>query len=122
VLLGKSTKFVLEFCGLETSGTLALVDIATLSCFNHDFLQISTRAPCLFAERFFREKLFGSFYLGNVILEQCHTHSLNRWKLRLQLIVVLSLFVGNPFVDGILGHNLLLSRAFLVGILSLMGF
>jgi hypothetical protein len=62
VLLGKSTKFVLEFCGLEPAGTLALVDIATLSCFNHDFLQISTRAPCLFAERFFREKLFGSFY------------------------------------------------------------
>jgi hypothetical protein len=62
VLLGKSTKFVLEFCGLEAAGTPALVDIATLSCFNHDFLQISTRAPCLFAERFFREKLFGSFH------------------------------------------------------------
>jgi hypothetical protein len=38
VLLGKSTKFVLEFCGLEPAGTLALVDIATLSWFNHDFL------------------------------------------------------------------------------------
>jgi hypothetical protein len=37
VLLGKSTKFVLEFCGLEPAGTLALVDIATLSCFNHYF-------------------------------------------------------------------------------------
>jgi hypothetical protein len=83
-------------------------------------------------------------------LEQCHTYSLNRnlhyfswWKLRLQLVIVLSLFVenpfvdgilghnlllsraffgGNPFVDGILGHNLLLSRAFLVGIPSWMGF
>jgi hypothetical protein len=62
VLLGKSTKFVLEFCGLEPVGTLALVDIATPSRFNHDFLQISTRAPCLFAERFFREKLLGSFH------------------------------------------------------------
>jgi hypothetical protein len=50
VLLGKSTKFVLEFCGLEPAGTLSLVDIATLSCFNHDFLRISKRAPCLFVE------------------------------------------------------------------------
>jgi hypothetical protein len=71
----------------------------------------------------------GSFHWGNIILEQCHTHLLNQnrhylswWKLRLQLIVVLSLFVGNPFVDGILGHDLLLSRAFLVGIPSWMGF
>jgi hypothetical protein len=48
VLLGKSTKFVLEFCGLESVGTLALVDIATLSCFNHDFLRISKRAPYFF--------------------------------------------------------------------------
>jgi hypothetical protein len=38
VLLGESTKFILEFCGLEPAGTLALVDIATLSCFNHGFL------------------------------------------------------------------------------------
>jgi hypothetical protein len=53
VLLGKSTKSVLEFCGVEPTGTLALVDIATLSCYNHDFLRISTRAPCLFAEQFF---------------------------------------------------------------------
>jgi hypothetical protein len=47
VLLGKSTNFALEFCGLEPAGTLALVDIATLSCFNHDFLRISKR-PLLF--------------------------------------------------------------------------
>jgi hypothetical protein len=46
----------------------------------------------------------------------------HEWKLRLQLIVVLSLFGGNPFVDGILCHNLLLSRAFLVGIPLWMGF
>jgi hypothetical protein len=44
VLLGKSTKFFLKFCGLEPAGALALVDIATLSCFNHNFLRISTRA------------------------------------------------------------------------------
>jgi hypothetical protein len=53
VLLVKSTKFVLEFCGLEPAGTLALVDIATLSCFNHDFLQISTRALAFLTNNFF---------------------------------------------------------------------
>jgi hypothetical protein len=36
--LRKSTKFVLEFCGLDPLGILALVDISTLSCFNRDFL------------------------------------------------------------------------------------
>jgi hypothetical protein len=40
----------------------------------------------------------------------------------LQLIVVLSLFGGNPFEDGILGHNLLLAQAFSVGIPLWMGF
>jgi hypothetical protein len=53
VLLDKSTKFVLEFCGLEPVGTIALVDIATPSFFNHDFLPISTQAPCLFARTIF---------------------------------------------------------------------
>jgi hypothetical protein len=53
MVLGKSTKFVPEFCGLDLLGILALVDIATLSCFNHDFLRISTRAPCPFARMIF---------------------------------------------------------------------
>jgi hypothetical protein len=44
------------------------------------------------------------------------------WDFRPQLIVVSSLFGGNPFVDGILGHNLLLSQAFSVGIPLWMGF
>jgi hypothetical protein len=48
--------------------------------------------------------------------------SLHGWDFRPQLIVVSGLFGGNPFVDGILGHNLLLPRAFLVGIPSWMGF
>jgi hypothetical protein len=48
--------------------------------------------------------------------------SLRGWDFRPQLIVVSGLFGGNPFVDGILGHNLLFSRAFLVGIPSWMGF
>jgi hypothetical protein len=78
---------------------------------------------------FFVKTFFGSSHWGKRILEQSHTHSLNRnrhclsrWKLRLQLIVVSSLFGGNPFVDGVLGHNLLLSRAFSVGTPSWMGF
>jgi hypothetical protein len=53
VLLVKLTKFVLEFCGLEPAGTLALVDIATLSCFNHDFLRTSTRALAILLNDFF---------------------------------------------------------------------
>jgi hypothetical protein len=38
--------------------------------------------------------------------------SLRGSDFRQQLIVVSGLLGGNPFVDGILGHNLLLSRAF----------
>jgi hypothetical protein len=48
--------------------------------------------------------------------------SLRGWDFRPQLIVVSGLFGGNPFVDGILGHNLLLAQAFSVGIPSWMGF
>jgi hypothetical protein len=71
--------------------------------------------------------------LNNAIAINCHdgtqatTHccleaywweSLHGWDFRPQLIVVSGLFGGNPFVDGILGHNLLLSQAFSVGIPS----
>jgi hypothetical protein len=48
--------------------------------------------------------------------------SLRGWDFRPQFVVVSGLFGGNPFVDGILGHNLLLSRAFSMGIPSWMGF
>jgi hypothetical protein len=42
---------------------------------------------------------------------------------RPQLVVVSGLFGGNPSMDGIfLGHNLLLSQAFSVGIPRWMGF
>jgi hypothetical protein len=61
--LGKSTKFVLEFCGLDPLGILALVDIATLSCFNHDFLRISTRAPCPFRQNDFFVKFFSAVFI-----------------------------------------------------------
>jgi hypothetical protein len=55
-------------------------------------------------------------------LEPFRWKSLCGWDFRPQLIVVSGLFGGNPFVDGILGHNLLLSQAFSVGIPSWMGF
>jgi hypothetical protein len=49
--------------------------------------------------------------------------SLRGWDFRPQLTAVSGLFGGNPFMDGIfLGHNLLLSQAFLVGIPSWMRF
>jgi hypothetical protein len=48
ILRRKSTKFVCKFCGLDLLGILALVDTATLSCFNHNFIRIFTRAPCPF--------------------------------------------------------------------------
>jgi hypothetical protein len=38
--------------------------------------------------------------------------SLHGWDFRPHLIVVSGLFGGNPFMDGILGHNLLLSQTF----------
>jgi hypothetical protein len=149
-MFDKSTKFVLEFCGLDPLGILAPVDIATLSCFNHDFLRSSTRAPCPFARTnffvtnfsavFIKEAEFGTMLhaftypqspLFIMMETQAATHrclepfrwgSLRGWDFRPQLIVVSGLFGGNPFVDGILGHNLLLSQAFLVGIPSWMGF
>jgi hypothetical protein len=55
-------------------------------------------------------------------LEPFRWKSLRGWDIRPQLIVVSSLFGGNPFVDETLGHNLLLSQAFSVGIPSWMGF
>jgi hypothetical protein len=48
-------------------------------------------------------------------LEPFRWESPRGWDFRPQLIVVLGLFGGNPFLDGILGHNLLLSRAFFGG-------
>jgi hypothetical protein len=98
----------------------------------------------LLSQRFYRENLSAlcvkEFFLNNtshihlmatVMRTQATTHcclkpfrwkSLRGWDFRPQLVVVSGLFGGNPFVDGILGHNLLLSRAFLVGIPSWMGF
>jgi hypothetical protein len=54
----KSTNFVDEFCGLDPLDTLASVDIATFSCFNHDFLQMLTQTPCLFNGTYSSQKYF----------------------------------------------------------------
>jgi hypothetical protein len=132
MLWRKSTKFFLKFCGHDPLGILALVDTATLSCFNHDFFYKFWHKPlALLSEHFCREK-FSSIcvkekFLNNAIAINYHdgtqatTHcclepywweSLHGWDFRPQLIVVSGLFGGKPFVDGILGHNLLLSQAF----------
>jgi hypothetical protein len=55
-------------------------------------------------------------------LEPLLWEPLRGWGFRPQLVVVSGLFSGNPFVDGVLGHNLLLSQAFSVGIPSWIGF
>jgi hypothetical protein len=108
MLLGKSTKFVLEFCGLDPLGILALVDIATLSCFNHEFLRIPIRAPCPFAERFFVENFFGSSHQGKKF---CN----NATHIHLTAIDI-------AYHDGNCGCNSSLSQAFSVEIPSWIGF
>jgi hypothetical protein len=111
----KSTKFVFEFCGLDPTGRLSSVDTATLSYFNQDFLQFFPHEPlALFLQRCYHKRLFGSLCQIE-ICSQPLTHLLSRNHHA-------DFFGGNPFVDGILGHSLLLSRAFLVGIPSWMGF
>jgi hypothetical protein len=46
----------------------------------------------------------------------------NSLHIHLIEIIMQNFLGGNPFVDGILGHSLLLSRAFVVGIPSWVGF
>jgi hypothetical protein len=107
MLLRKSTKFVLEFCGLDPLGILALVDIATLSCFNRDFLRIFTRALALLSERFYREKLSAICVKEKFLNNTSHIH--------LTAIAI-------NYHDGNSGYNPLLPQAFSVEIPSWMGF
>jgi hypothetical protein len=83
-----------EFCGLDPLGTLALVDTATLSCFNHDYLRIFTQAPCLFMNLY--NKLFSEEHIHSI---GRNYHLINMMETRPLLIVVSSFFGGNPF-DG----------------------
>jgi hypothetical protein len=65
-----------------------------------------------------KEKSVGNFlhiHLIEIVMQTFRWKSLRGWDSRPQLIVVSGLFGGNPFVGGILGHNLLLSRAFFGG-------
>jgi hypothetical protein len=66
--------------------------------------------------------MMGTQAATHCCLDPFRWESLRGWYFRPQLFVVSGLFGGNPFVDGILGHNLLLSYAFSVGIPSWMGF
>jgi hypothetical protein len=108
------------------------------------FYEFPHEPLALLSQRFYHEKLLAicvkEKFLNNashihliaiVMKTQATTHcclkpfrwkSLRGWDFRPQLVVVSGLFGWKPFVDGILGHNLLLSRAFLVGIPSWMGF
>jgi hypothetical protein len=130
----KSTKFVFEFCGLDPSGKLAPVDIATFSCFNQDFSTIFRTSP-LPLQRY-HEKLFRRFlsrnqpadiflfggnpFVGGTFWATARCCSGPLWMgipqwmrfSRPQLVVVSGLF-GWESLSGwdFLGHNLLLSQA-----------
>jgi hypothetical protein len=128
--LRKSTKFVFEFCGLDSTGKLAPVDIGTLSCFNQDFLRFFARAPCPFLTTMLSRKTFRHFYVkekfgGNPFAfafskSSCRLFSVGipSWMgfSRPQLTAVPGLF-GWESLNGwdFLGHNLLLSQAFFGG-------
>jgi hypothetical protein len=68
------------------------------------------------------------FYFNNIITKNfsaiCAKEKSVSNSLHIHLIEIVmhNFFSGNTFVDGILGHNLLLSQAFLVGIPSWVGF
>jgi hypothetical protein len=107
----KSTKFVHEFCGLDPLGILALVDTATLSCFNHDF------GPCPFYKIYSSRQIFMN-PCQEIFKQPAHTFAWPQSPLIIMMetqanSLLSRAFSGrNPFDGGILGHNLLLSRAF----------
>jgi hypothetical protein len=94
-----------EFSGLDLLGTLALVDIANLSCFNHDYLRTFTQALDFSMENIHRES--NSWTLSKNYLTRTYTFDwsqlplINMVETRPQLIVVSSLLGGNPFDGGI---------------------
>jgi hypothetical protein len=96
----KSTKFAFEFCGLDLSGKLALVDIATFSCFNQDFSTIFRMSPLPFQR--YHEKLFRRLLSRNQPAD-------------------IFFSVGIPSWVGLSGHSSLLFRASLDGNPSMDG-
>jgi hypothetical protein len=131
----KSTKFAFEFCGLDLSGKLAPVDIATFSCFNQDFSMILCMSPLPFQRKTFsvftfskstcRHFLFGGNpFVGGTFWATARCCSGPLWVgipqwmgfSRPQLVVVSGLF-GWESLSGwdFLGHNSLLCQASLGG-------
>jgi hypothetical protein len=121
-LLLKSTKFVLEFCGLDLLGTLAWLILQPSVASTVVSLRISARAPCPFItinllrnfQQFLLRKIFEqrhtySLLIATVKKTQATTHcclklrweSLRGWDFGPQLAVVSGPFGGNPLVDGI---------------------
>jgi hypothetical protein len=74
----KSTKFVLEVCGLDPLGILALVDTATLSCFNQGSFYEFSHEPLALLSGHFCCKKVSSICVKEKNFEQCHTHSPDR--------------------------------------------
>jgi hypothetical protein len=91
------------------------------------FCEFPHEPLALLPQRFYREKLLAIcvkekflniasyiHLIATVLKTQATTHLLPQ--------IFFLFFGGNPFVDGILGHNFLLSQAISVGIPSWMGF
>jgi hypothetical protein len=91
------------------------------------FCEFPHEPLALLPQRFYREKLL-AICVKEKIFEHRLLYSLDRNRPEnsgydsFVASNFFSFFGGNPFVDGILGHNLLLSQAISVGIPSWMGF
>jgi hypothetical protein len=125
--LRKSTKFVFEFCGLDPSGKLAPVDIATFSCFNQDFLRFFAQALCSFLATTLSQKTFQHFMLEKNLKATPLAFTFSKSTCRLFFSVEIPSWMGPSgpqlaAVPGLfrweslngwdfLGHNLLLSQA-----------
>jgi hypothetical protein len=87
------------------------------------FYEFPHEPLALLSQRFYREKLSAICVKENFLNNAAHIHLIAIvMKTQATTHCCLNFFGGNPFVDGILGHNLLLSQAFSVGNPSWMGF
>jgi hypothetical protein len=78
------------------------------------FYEFPHEPLALLSQRFYRKKL-SAICVKEKNFKQCRTYSLDRNRHEnsgYNPLLPQTFFGGNPFVDGILGHNLLLSRAF----------
>jgi hypothetical protein len=125
-----------NFVDLPRSADLPRLKLQPSVASTKIFLRLSDGAPCPFLTMMIPEKFSTIYteweYAGKpldihfleIIMRTFWWESLRGWDFsRPQLVVVSGLFGGNPLMDGIfLGHNLLLSQAFSVGIPWWMGF